>query len=110
MRNLQKNHNIIWQLPISRQTPHFALPPPFLAKIFRPSPFPSILKTLNLIKGGGVKLWVDLPNDRTLDEPPFMNCGLDMFGPFLIKEARNKLKRYVTLLTLSVHAAWIQIR
>ena len=46
---LQKNLNIILQPPpppISRQAP--ILPyPPFLAKIFRPLPFPSILKKLN---------------------------------------------------------------
>ena len=40
IRNLQKNFNIIWQPPISRQPPlpPFCLRPPFLAKIFRPLP------------------------------------------------------------------------
>ena len=36
MRNLQKNPNTIWQpaiSPILDNQPHFALPPPFLAKI-----------------------------------------------------------------------------
>ena len=41
----------------------------------------------------------DLPNDRTLDGPPFTNCGIDMFGPFLIKEGRKELKRYGALFT-----------
>ena len=36
----------------------------------------------------GAKM-ADLPTDRTIDEPPFTNCGVDMFGPFLIKERRN---------------------
>ena len=40
-----------------------------------------------------------LPNDRTLDGPPFTNCGIDMFGPFLIKEGRKELKRYGALFT-----------
>ena len=37
----------------------------------------------------------DLPTD-TLDGPPFTNCRVDMFGPFLIKEV---LKRYRALFT-----------
>ena len=41
----------------------------------------------------------DLPNDRTLDGPPFTNCGVDMFGPFWIKEGRKELKRYGALFT-----------
>ena len=36
----------------------------------------------------------DLPTDRTLDGPPLTNCGVDMFGPFLMKEGRKELKRY----------------
>ena len=28
----------------------------------------------------------DLPTGRTIDETPFKNCGVDMFGPFLIKK------------------------
>ena len=42
---------------------------------------------------------VDLSNDRTLDGPPFTNCGVDIFGPFLIKEGRKELKRYGALFT-----------
>ena len=42
---------------------------------------------------------VDLPNDRTLDEPPFTNSRLDVFNTFLIKEGKNELKRYGTLFT-----------
>ena len=41
----------------------------------------------------------DLPTDRTLDEPPFINCGVDMFGPFLKKEGRKELKKYGTFFT-----------
>ena len=42
---------------------------------------------------------VDLPNGRTLDEPPFTNSRLDVFNTFLIKEGKNELKRYGTLFT-----------
>ena len=41
----------------------------------------------------------DLPNDRTLDGPPFTNCGVDMLGSFLIKVGRKELKRYGALFT-----------
>ena len=42
MKNLQKNLNIIWQPPITRQPPPPLAYPPFLTKIFRPPPAPSI--------------------------------------------------------------------
>ena len=41
----------------------------------------------------------DLPTYRIIDEPPFKNCGVDMFGPFLIKEGRKELRRYEALFT-----------
>ena len=47
----------------------------------------------------GKQKMADLPNDRTLDGPPFTNCGIDMFNPFLIKEDRKELKRYGALFT-----------
>ena len=51
----------------------------------------------------------DLPPDRTIDEPPFTNCGVDMFGLFLIKEERKELKRYGALFTcLSSRAVHIK--
>ena len=31
----------------------------------------------------------DLPTDRTTNEPTFTNCGVDMFGPFLIKGEKS---------------------
>ena len=34
----------------------------------------------------------DLSTDKTTDESPFTNCGVDMFGPFLIKEQKKSLK------------------
>ena len=47
----------------------------------------------------GKQIMADLPQDRLKEEPPFTYCGVDMFGPFEIKERRNTLKRYGALLT-----------
>ena len=41
----------------------------------------------------------DLPADRMIQAPPFTYCGLDLFGPFYIKEGRKELKRYGVLFT-----------
>ena len=51
----------------------------------------------------------DLPTVRTIDEPPFTNRGVNMFGPFLIQEGRKGLKRYEALFTcLSSRAVHIE--
>ncbi|XP_060081073.1 uncharacterized protein LOC132560424 [Ylistrum balloti] len=41
----------------------------------------------------------DLPADRLQSEPPFTFSGMDLFGPFYIKEGRKELKRYSVLFT-----------
>ena len=41
----------------------------------------------------------DLPEDRLEPAPPFTNCGVDLFGPWYIKEGRKELKRYGVLFT-----------
>ena len=43
----------------------------------------------------------DLPEERSdVEEPPFTYCGCDAFGPFIIKEGRNKeVKRYGIIFT-----------
>ncbi|XP_046548628.1 uncharacterized protein LOC124258605 [Haliotis rubra] len=41
----------------------------------------------------------DLPEDRMQEAPPFTYCGVDMFGPFLVKEGRKGVKRYGALFT-----------
>ena len=49
----------------------------------------------------------DLPFDRAECVPAFTYCGMDVFGPFLVKERRTELKRYgiifTCLSTRSVH-------
>ena len=41
----------------------------------------------------------DLPEERLIEEPPFCYCGVDMFGPFLVKEGRKIHKRYGAIFT-----------
>ena len=41
----------------------------------------------------------DLPTERMSAEPPFTYCGVDMFGPFAVKEGRKVHKRYCALFT-----------
>ena len=41
----------------------------------------------------------DLPEDRLQPAPPFTYCGVDVFGPWYIKQGRKELKRYGILFT-----------
>jgi hypothetical protein len=42
----------------------------------------------------------DLPVCRgAINEPPFTHCGVDLFGPILIKQERKRLKRWAVLFT-----------
>ena len=49
----------------------------------------------------------NLPYERATQAPPFTYCGVDMFGPFYIKEKKSELKRYgamfVCLASRAVH-------
>jgi hypothetical protein len=41
----------------------------------------------------------DLPEERTMQSPPFTYCGIDCFGPFYVKVARSTEKRYALMIT-----------
>ena len=47
----------------------------------------------------------DLPKDGVNEAPPFIYCGVDLFGPFLVKERRSELQRYGALFTCLVSRA-----
>ena len=42
----------------------------------------------------------DLPECRAaIEQPPFSHCGIDLFGPIVIKQGRKQLKRWAVLFT-----------
>ena len=41
----------------------------------------------------------DFPKERCCEAAPFTHCGVDMFGPFTIRERRSDFKRYCALFT-----------
>ncbi|XP_066920334.1 uncharacterized protein [Clytia hemisphaerica] len=45
------------------------------------------------------QLMADLPTERTEEVPPFTYFGVEMFGPFQVKERRSTLKKFVALIT-----------
>lgn len=47
----------------------------------------------------GEQKMADLPRERITPSPPFTYCGVDYFGPFLIKQGRKEVKRYGVLFT-----------
>jgi hypothetical protein len=52
----------------------------------------------------------DLPEDRTSESPPFTYAGVDLFGPWIIKEGRKELKRYGVIFTcLASRAVHIEV-
>ena len=54
----------------------------------------------------GAQKMADLPADRvTPDKPPFSFVGVDCFGPFWVKRARSRVKRYGVLFTCLVSRA-----
>jgi hypothetical protein len=58
----------------------------------------------------GQQKMADLPKERIEPEPPFTYVGVDLFGPFYVKEGRKELKRYGTLFTcFSLRAIHIEV-
>ena len=61
----------------------------------------------------GKQIMADLPHDRLKEESPFTHCGVNIYGPFLIREGRNTFKRYGALFTClasrSIHIKMIKI-
>ena len=58
----------------------------------------------------GEQIMADLPKDRVSESPPFTYCGVDIFGPFLVKERQSELKRYGALFTcLASRAVHIEV-
>ena len=52
----------------------------------------------------------DLRQERCTEAAPFTYCGVDMFGPLIIKERRSELKRYGALFTcFSSRAVHIEV-
>ena len=47
----------------------------------------------------GEQKMADLPEERTLETAPFTNCGVDLFGPFQIKQGRKDNTVFVALFT-----------
>ena len=47
----------------------------------------------------GEQKMANLPPERTATTAPFTHCGVDMFGPFNVKEKRAERKRFVALFT-----------
>ena len=39
----------------------------------------------------GIQKMADLPSSRLMEDPLFTYCGVDMFGPFIIKQREVKL-------------------
>ena len=40
----------------------------------------------------GIQKMADLPSSRLMEVLPFSYCGVDMFGPFIIKQRRSEVK------------------
>ena len=47
----------------------------------------------------GEQKMADLPPERTSADAPFTNSGVDLFGPFYVKEGRRRIVRFVALFT-----------
>jgi len=58
----------------------------------------------------GQQKMASIPSERTEVVPPFTYCGVDMFGPFNVKQKRSVVKRYCALFTcLNSRAVHIEV-
>ena len=58
----------------------------------------------------GEQKMAELSMNRLAEAPPFTYCGVDMFGPFVIKQQRNEIKCYRAMFTcMSTWAVHIEI-
>ena len=56
------------------------------------------------------QIMADLPKERLTPSPPFTHCGIDVFGPFTVKEGRKEMKKYGLIFTcLSLRAVHIEM-
>ena len=53
----------------------------------------------------------NLPHGRVAyEEPPFSHCGVDLFGPIIVKQGRKRLKRWAVLYTcLTVRCVHLEV-
>ncbi|CAC5397509.1 unnamed protein product [Mytilus coruscus] len=68
------------------------------------NPFSKCVTCRKLRSQTQVQKMADLPVDRLETVPPFTYCGVDLFGPWLIKEGRKELRFLCTCLSpRSIH-------
>ena len=46
-----------------------------------------------------IQKMANLPSSRLMEVPPFTYCGVDMFGPFIIRQRRSEVKRCGAMFT-----------
>ena len=62
------------------------------------------------LRGSTASQMSDLPEDRLEPAPPFSSSGVDMFGPFYVKEGQSKKKRWGVIFTcLAMRAVHIEV-